>query len=128
MRRRLSLARALATDGMLAVLDEPTEGLDVAGRKQVYAVMNDLASRGCSIVAFTDDPNIMKGVRFVLDLNTKPVPRLVDQTMGAEARARANQEQPKIGADDDSPSDAAEAPAAPSGGDAVATGNRTVRS
>lgn len=128
MRRRLALARALATDGMLAVLDEPTEGLDVAGRKQVYAVMNDLASRGCSIVAFTDDPNIMKGVRFVLDLNTKPVPRLVDQTMGAEARARAAEGQAKIGTDADSPSDAAEAPAIASGGDAVATGNRTVRS
>ena len=125
VRRRLALARALATDGMLAVLDEPTEGLDVAGRKQFYVVMNDLASRGCSIVAFTDDPNIMKGVRFVLDLNTKPVPRLVDQTMGAEARARAAQDEPMIGEGSNVPADA---PATASGSNAVAGGNRTARS
>lgn len=89
MRRRLALARALATDGKLAVLDEPTEGLDAEGRKRVYAVMNDLVKRGCTVIAFTDDPAITKGIRFVLDLNTKPVPRLVDLTAGAEARAKA---------------------------------------
>ena len=71
------------------MLDEPTEGLDAEGRKRVYAVMNDLVKRGRTVIAFTDDSNITKGIRFVLDLDTKPVPRLVDQTAGAEARARA---------------------------------------
>ncbi len=136
VRRRLALARALATDGMLAILDEPTEGLDLAGRKQVYAVMNDMASRGCSIVAFTDDPNIMKGVRFVLDLNTKPVPRLIDQTLGAEASARADQDDeadtdnaapgsPVATATAGNEATAGDAATKSSGNDAAADGKRT---
>lgn len=76
-RRRLALARALAGDGQLAVFDEPTEGLDAEGRNAVYAVLLDLARRGRTIVAISHDPTIMRGARLVLDLNAKPVPRLV---------------------------------------------------
>ncbi|MDY7001347.1 MAG: ATP-binding cassette domain-containing protein [Thermodesulfobacteriota bacterium] len=76
IRRRLALARALATDGNLAVLDEPTEGLDPEGAQAVYAVMNDLAKRGKTIIAFTHDRNIVKGANFILDLSEKPAPRL----------------------------------------------------
>ncbi len=89
VRRRFALARALATDGVLAVLDEPTEGLDAEGTNRVLAVMNDLAKRGRSIMVFSHDPRIVKGVRFVLDLNTKPVPRLVDLQSASEAHAKA---------------------------------------
>jgi len=76
IRRRLALARALATDGSLAVLDEPTEGLDPEGAQAVYAVMNDLAKRGKTIIAFTHDKNIIKGANFVLNLSEKPAPKL----------------------------------------------------
>ncbi len=75
-RRRLALARGLATDGMLVVVDEPTEGLDGEGSAKVYAVMNELAKRGRTIIAFSHDPNIIMGARFVLDLDSKPVPKL----------------------------------------------------
>lgn len=77
IRRRLALARALATDGMLCIFDEPTEGLDAAGTAQMYAVMNDLVRRGRTIVALCHDPNIVKGANLIVDLNVKPVPRVI---------------------------------------------------
>ncbi len=86
IRRRLALARGLATDGMLVVFDEPTEGLDAEGRAAVYAIMNGLAKRGRTIVAISHDPNIVKGAGAVVDLNVKPVPRitLVPQEVPAD--------------------------------------------
>lgn len=77
IRRRLALARALASDGKLVILDEPTEGLDTEGAQQMGRVINTLSQRGCTIIALSHDPNIIKGAPYVLDLNAKPVPRLL---------------------------------------------------
>ncbi|MEO5337121.1 MAG: ATP-binding cassette domain-containing protein [Magnetospirillum sp. WYHS-4] len=76
IRRRLALARALAHDGMLAVIDEPGEGLDKEGVARVNAVLMDLARRGRTIVVLTHDPSTIRGARWVVDLNAKPVPRV----------------------------------------------------
>lgn len=77
IRRRLALARALASDGQLVVLDEPTEGLDAQGAQQISQVMNALNQRGCTIVALSHDPNIIQGAPHILDLNVKPIPRIL---------------------------------------------------
>jgi len=77
IRRRLALARALASDGRLVIMDEPTEGLDGEGALQIGRVMNALSKKGCTIIALSHDPNIIKGALHVLDLNVKPVPRLL---------------------------------------------------
>jgi len=80
IRRRLALARALATDGMLVIIDDPTEGLDMEGSKLVIETMNALSKRGRTIIVFTHDPSILSGVPHYLDLNSKPVPKLVQKT------------------------------------------------
>lgn len=76
IRRRLALARGLTTGGKLAVLDEPTETMDESGAKAVYGIMNELASKGATLVVFSNDPKILKGASLVLDLNKKPQPEL----------------------------------------------------
>jgi ABC-2 type transport system ATP-binding protein len=50
MRQRLGLAAALLTKPRLLVLDEPSNGLDPAGKKRVHAVLTRLAAQGTSIV------------------------------------------------------------------------------
>ena len=87
IRRRLALARALATDGPLAVFDEPTEGLDAEGCAHIYATMNQLAGRGRTIIAFSHDSNIVKGMHRVLDLDAKPIPTLSSPKTPAAAVA-----------------------------------------
>lgn len=77
-RKRLALARALATDGRLLLLDEPTEGLDAEGRAAVYGVMNTMAKEGRTIVVVSYDANILKGAARVLDLSKKPVPEVTE--------------------------------------------------
>ena len=50
MRQRLGLGAALLTSPRLLVLDEPSNGLDPAGRKHVYRVLNQLADNGVTVV------------------------------------------------------------------------------
>ncbi|CAA7613033.1 ATP-binding cassette domain-containing protein [Magnetospirillum sp. SS-4] len=76
VRRRVALARALASRGRFVVFDEPTESLDAEGRQAVYAAMNELARSGATIVVFSHDPLVMRGATYLLDLGLKPVPSL----------------------------------------------------
>ena len=50
MRQRLGLAAALLTKPRLLVLDEPSNGLDPAGKKHVHGVLTRLAAEGTTVV------------------------------------------------------------------------------
>jgi lipooligosaccharide transport system ATP-binding protein len=53
MMRRLILARALINDPELLILDEPTTGLDPQSRHQVWEKIEELRSRGISVLLTT---------------------------------------------------------------------------
>jgi lipooligosaccharide transport system ATP-binding protein len=53
MMRRLVLARALINDPELLILDEPTTGLDPQSRHQVWERLEELGSKGLSILLTT---------------------------------------------------------------------------
>ncbi|GII33406.1 ABC transporter ATP-binding protein [Planotetraspora mira] len=50
MRQRLGLAAALLTTPRLLVLDEPANGLDLAGKQHVHRVITGLAAEGTAVV------------------------------------------------------------------------------
>jgi ATP-binding cassette subfamily C protein LapB len=77
IRRRIALARALATHGKLAIIDEPTESLDAEGCAAVHAVLGQLVKQGCTVIIMSHDRSIVKGPRIVLDINEKPEPKIV---------------------------------------------------
>ena len=53
MRRRLLVAKALAHDPPVLVLDEPTAGVDVELRHQLWSYVQDLNARGVTVVLTT---------------------------------------------------------------------------
>jgi ABC-type Mn2+/Zn2+ transport system ATPase subunit len=54
-RQRVHLAQALAWHADLIVLDEPTAGLDVAGRELLQAALAEERARGAAVVVCTHD-------------------------------------------------------------------------
>ena len=78
VRRRLALARALSHDGPLAILDEPTEGIDAIGASYVYRIMNEMVRNGKTIIACSHDREIIRGAHLYLDLNERPRPVIKD--------------------------------------------------
>ncbi|NNK55793.1 MAG: ATP-binding cassette domain-containing protein [Desulfofustis sp.] len=74
IRRRLALARAMVSGGRLVIFDEPTEGLDEAGCRTVYNLLNEFAEEERTIIVVTRDQKILKGATHVINLDQKPVP------------------------------------------------------
>ncbi len=53
MRRRLDLAGALVAEPQVLVLDEPTTGLDVRSRQQMWDVIRELVADGATLLLTT---------------------------------------------------------------------------
>ena len=69
VRRRLALARALINKGKIAILDEPTEGIDAKGASHVYNVMSNLSKEGITLIICSHDNDVLNGAHHVLDLD-----------------------------------------------------------
>jgi ABC-type multidrug transport system fused ATPase/permease subunit len=58
-RQRLALARALYKQAPLVVLDEPTSSLDVATERAILDALDELQSRGTTVVIIAHRPETM---------------------------------------------------------------------
>jgi ABC-type glutathione transport system ATPase component len=61
-RQRVLLARALATEPRVLILDEPVSALDAANRVSILEILNDLRAAGTSIVFISHDLGSVAGV------------------------------------------------------------------
>ena len=56
----MSVARWLATEPKLLILDEPTQGIDVGAKAEIYRLMGELAGRGMAILMISSElPEIL---------------------------------------------------------------------
>ena len=54
-KQRVGLAGSIIHDPKILILDEPTRGVDIASKKEIYAMMNDLASKGIAILMVSSE-------------------------------------------------------------------------
>lgn len=58
--QKVVLARNLMIDPSIIILDEPTQGIDVGTREEIYQLINDLAAKGMGIIFISSEiPEIM---------------------------------------------------------------------
>jgi rhamnose transport system ATP-binding protein len=58
--QKVSLARWLATNPTVLILDEPTQGVDVGSKSEIHRLMVDLAERGVAIIMISSElPEIL---------------------------------------------------------------------
>jgi ribose transport system ATP-binding protein len=80
--QKVVIARALATDPVILLLDDPTKGIDLGTKTDLYATMDDLCSRGVSILLHSsDDKELLAVADRVLVFNAG---RMVAELAGAE--------------------------------------------
>jgi len=53
--QKVALARWLATEPAVLILDEPTQGIDVGAKAEIHRLMSDLAGRGIAILMISSE-------------------------------------------------------------------------
>ena len=53
--QKVLIGRWLATDPQILILDEPTRGIDVGAKAEIYAIMNNLLKQGVSIIMISSE-------------------------------------------------------------------------
>jgi len=56
------LAKWLATDPKVLIFDEPTRGIDVGAKQEIYKLMNNLAESGLAIIMISSEMEELLGM------------------------------------------------------------------
>ena len=78
IRKRAALARAIAVGGQIVLLDEPTESIDQKGRDAIYRYLENAIGEKKTVIVSTQDAEIIKKAMTVIDLDSKPIPRVIN--------------------------------------------------
>jgi len=60
--QKVVIAKTLATNSKVIIFDEPTRGIDVGAKQEIYMLMNDLAAKGIGIIMITSDMEELLGM------------------------------------------------------------------
>lgn len=60
--QKVIISRWLANDPDILILDEPTRGIDVGAKYEIYQIINDLAASGKSIIMISSEMGELLGV------------------------------------------------------------------
>ena len=77
IRRRIGHARSLINNGQIVLFDEPTEGLDKAGKDSFYKLINSLQKQNKTIIISTNDQLIIDISNRLINLNNNSKPTVI---------------------------------------------------
>ena len=84
--QKVALARWLATEPRVLILDEPTQGIDVGAKAEIHRLMGDLAERGLAIVMISSE------LPEILGMSDRIAVMHAGKLMGIVERSEASQE------------------------------------
>ena len=53
--QKVSISKSLLTDPRVLILDEPTRGIDVGAKKEIYTLMNEFKARGMGVLMISSE-------------------------------------------------------------------------
>ena len=60
--QKVALAKALAADPQIIIFDEPTKGIDVGAKQEIYRLMDELVGRGKAVIMVSSDMEEILGM------------------------------------------------------------------
>jgi ribose transport system ATP-binding protein len=60
--QKLLLAKMMLTEPQVVIIDEPTRGVDIGTKEQIYRFIADLADQGCSVVVISSEMQELIGL------------------------------------------------------------------
>jgi ribose transport system ATP-binding protein len=79
--QKVVIGRWLATKPRILILDEPTKGVDVGAKAEIYAIMNELAKQGVSIIMISSElPEVVNMADRVVVMNAGRVTATLQRT------------------------------------------------
>ena len=70
----------LATDPKILIMDEPTRGIDVGAKAEIYALMNQLAQEGMAIIMISSElPEIINMSDRIVVMRGGEISRVLDR-------------------------------------------------
>lgn len=96
--QKVSVARWLATEPKLLILDEPTQGVDIGAKSEIHRMVRDLAKQGLAVLMISSDLGevlgmsdrigVMRGGRLVQTYEQASAEQIIAAAMGSgEVRA-----------------------------------------
>jgi ABC-type sugar transport system ATPase subunit len=84
--QKIALAKWLAREGRVLIVDEPTRGVDVGAKAAIHAIIDDLARRGLAIILISSE------LPEVINLATRILVMRHGRIVGEVPREQASQE------------------------------------
>ena len=60
--QKIVMARAMLSESAILVADEPTQGVDVGARAEIYRILREVAARGVPVVVASSDTKELEGL------------------------------------------------------------------
>jgi ribose transport system ATP-binding protein len=78
--QKVAIAKSLSTSPKILILDEPTKGIDVGAKREIYILIKELASRGLSVIIVSSElPEIMRLCHRVVSVSKGKVSRVFEK-------------------------------------------------
>ena len=84
--QKVVLAKCLATNPKILILDEPTRGIDVGAKFEIYKMITELAAEGVGIIFISSE------LPEILNLSTRVITMHEGQKTGELAREELSEE------------------------------------
>ena len=85
--QKVVLAKWIYTDPKILILDEPTRGVDIGAKKEIYSVINDLAAQGVAVIMVSSElPEVLGMSDRVMVVHEGHVTGIIDGTAADQAK------------------------------------------
>ena len=85
--QKVVLAKWIFTDPKILILDEPTRGVDIGAKKEIYSVINDLAAKGVAVIMVSSElPEVLGMSDRIMVVHESHVTGIIDAATADQAK------------------------------------------